>query len=96
MVVATYILGPNFTEIKDKMRSHDENITKGRKKGDQAIFQLIPCTFESNRTSYDQALSLDTNNTLKIIGSHFRTHFNFLDTFNILKKFMLTSANLGK
>ncbi len=63
MVVANYILGPNFTKIKDIMRSHDENITKEKKKGNQAIFQLIPCAFESNRTNCDKMLSLDTNNT---------------------------------
>jgi hypothetical protein len=71
LVVATYILGLNFTKINDRMRSHDENITKEKKREDQTNFQLIPCTFESNRTSCNQVLSLGTNNTLKTIGSHF-------------------------
>jgi hypothetical protein len=96
LVVATYILGLNFTKINDRMRSHDENITKEKKRENQTSFQLIPCPFESNRTNCDQVLSLDTNNTLKTIDSHFWTHLNFLDMFNVLKKFMLTSANQGK
>ncbi len=40
MVVATYILGLNFTEIKDIMRSHDENITKEKKKVTKQFFNL--------------------------------------------------------
>jgi hypothetical protein len=71
MVVPTYILGPSFTKIEDILRNHDENNTKEKKKGQQTSFQLIPCPFESNRISCDQVLSLDTNNTLKTIGSHF-------------------------
>ncbi len=71
MVVPTYILGPSFTKIEDKMRSHDENNTKEKKKEIKQVFNLIPCSFESNRTSCDQVLSLDTMNTLKTIGSHF-------------------------
>jgi hypothetical protein len=42
----------------------------GKKREDQTIFQLIPCAFESNRTSCDQVLSLVTNN-MKTNGSHF-------------------------
>ncbi len=41
MVVANYILGPNFTKIKDIMRSRDENITK-EKKGQPSNFSTYP------------------------------------------------------
>jgi hypothetical protein len=40
MVVSTYILGPSFTKIKDKMKSHDENITKENKGGSKQFFNL--------------------------------------------------------
>jgi hypothetical protein len=40
MVVVTYILGPSFTKIKDRMRSHDENITKEKKGGTKKKLNL--------------------------------------------------------
>jgi len=40
MVVATYILGHSFTKINDKMRSHDENITKEKMGGTKQFFNL--------------------------------------------------------
>jgi hypothetical protein len=40
MVVATYILGLSFIKIKNKMKSHDENITKEKKGGTKQIFSL--------------------------------------------------------
>jgi hypothetical protein len=40
MVVTTYILGPSFTKIENKMKSHDENNTKERKKGTKQVFNL--------------------------------------------------------
>jgi hypothetical protein len=40
MVVGTYILGLSFTKIKDKMKSHDENIRKEKKGGTKQFFNL--------------------------------------------------------
>jgi hypothetical protein len=48
MVVATYILGPSFTKIKDKMRSHDENITKEKKWGTKQFFNLSILVVQCN------------------------------------------------
>jgi len=40
MVVPIYILGPSFTKIENKMRSHDENNTKEKKKETKQVFNL--------------------------------------------------------
>ncbi len=45
------------------------------KRRDQTSFELIPCPFESSTTNHDQMLSLDINNTWKLLVHTF-THLD--------------------